>query len=156
MAKTSNQIQINKEAVRLLVIQHGQREAARIACLNENTVRSWAMRYNWSTPTAATKTQPNGHSTLVDNVQNDLAEHERKTKLGLASYASTQAQHLAKNGKLTDSGHFKNMAGGASIVHRWDAKSENSQNVIVNVALLGVQPHEVEAAVIDVDSGVIR
>ncbi len=140
---------VNKEAVRLLVIQHGQREAARIAGLNEDTVCSWAKRYGWS---IASKPQANGHSALVDNVAAQLQEHERKTKLGLAKYASDKAAELAGRGKLTDSGHFKNVAGGASIVHRWDAKSENSQNVVVNVALLGVQPHEVSATVIDVDS----
>ncbi len=80
-----------------------------------------------------------------------LAEHERKTKLGLAKYASDKATELSERGKLTDSTHFKNVAGGASIVHRWDAKTENSQNVIVNVALLGVQPAEVSATVLDVE-----
>ncbi len=81
-----------------------------------------------------------------------LAEHERKTKLGLAKYASDKALELSERGKLTDSGHFKNVAGGASIVHRWDAKSENTQNVIVNVALLGVQPRDVSVETLDVDS----
>ncbi len=141
---------VNKEAVRLLVIQHGQREAARIAGLNEDTVCSWAKRYDWS---VASKPQARtGNTQLVAQIADELGEHERKTKLGLAKYASDKAAELAERGKLTDSGHFKNVAGGASIVHRWDAKTENSQNVVVNVALLGVQPHEVSVETLDVDS----
>ncbi len=143
---------VNKEAVRLLAIQIGVRPAARKLGLNEDTVCSWAKRDNWFVVPANPQTlQAPQAPSPGDVMLNTLAEHERKTKLGLASYASTQAQHLAKNGKLTDSGHFKNVAGGASIVHRWDAKSENTQNVVVNVALLGVQPHEVSATVLDVD-----
>ncbi len=148
-AATATQ-KVNKEAVRLLVIQHGQREAARIAGLNEDTVCSWAKRYGWS---IASKPQARtGDTQLIAQIADELGEHERKTKLGLATYASKQAKHLSENGKLSDSGHFKNVAGGASIVHRWDAKTDQSQNVVVNVALLGVQPSEVSANVLDVDS----
>lgn len=91
-----NATPVNKEAIRVLVIQHGQREAARIAGINENTVRSWAMRYKWSTPTSATKTQPNGHSDLVERISDTLAEHERETRLSLARYARTAAKDAEK------------------------------------------------------------
>ncbi len=88
---------------------------------------------------------------VADNVQSQLQEHERKTKLGLASYATRQAEHLAKKGKLKDHHAFKNVTSGAGVLHRWDAKSENAQNVIVNVAILGVQPNEVTSTVLDVE-----
>ncbi len=139
---------VNKEAVRLLVIQHGQREAARIAGLNENTVRSWAMRYNWAT---ATKSQPNGHSALVERVQSEIERLEHETRSSLARSAARLAKKSERT-TLGNSGHVHNVAKTAAIVHRWDAKSENSQNVVVNVALLGVQPSEVSATVLDVDS----
>ncbi len=138
-----------KEIVRLLYLKEGPQQASKLSGVNYDLVRKWASLGNWKA-----FHKPSQVAIVADNVQADLAEHERKTKLGLAKYASVQAEHLASNGKLKDSGHFKNVAGGASIVHRWDAKSENSQNVIVNVALLGVQPAEVSATVLDVDSGV--
>ncbi len=144
MAKTSQ-----KEIVKLLSLEHGFKRAAELSGVPYDVVRQWSVRGNWKSSQNVTPV-----AVAVANVQADLAEHERKTKLGLASYASTQAQHLAKNGKLKDSGHFKNVAGGASIVHRWDAKSEASQNVIVNVALLGIAPAEVQGSTIDVESGV--
>ncbi len=143
---------VNKEAIRILVLQHGQREAARIAGLNENTVRSWAMRYNWSTPTAATKTQPNGHSPLVDNVASELAKLERETRSSLARSAANLSRQ-SETAKLKDSANVHNVAKTAAIVHRWDTKSENTQNVVVNVALLGIDPASVHSdIVLDVDS----
>ncbi len=128
---------INKEAIRLLVIQHGIREGARIAGLNENTVLSWAHRYNWQ---PAIKTQSNGHSSLVERVSDDLTEHARQTKLGLATYAKRQAEHLASQGKLSDHGAFRNIASGASTLHGWNAEvkpSHFSLNVL-NINTLSV------------------
>ncbi len=139
---------VNKEAVRLLVIQHGQREAARIAGLNEDTVCSWAKRYGWS---IASKPQANGHSALVDRIQSEIERLEHETRSSLARSAARLAKK-SESAELDQSPHVKNVAQTAAIVHRWDAKTENTQNVVVNVALLGVQPHEVEATVIDVES----
>ncbi len=139
--------QKQKELVKLLYLEHGHQRASELSGVNYDLVRKWASLGKWNG-----LHKPSQLSTVVTNIENELQEHERKTKLGLATYASKQAKHLSDNGKLSDSGHFKNVAGGASIVHRWDAKTENTQNVVVNVALLGVQPAEVSATVLDVDS----
>ncbi len=139
--------QKQKELVKLLYLEHGHQRASELSGVNYDLVRKWASLGKWNG-----LHKPSQLATVVANVESELQTHERKTKLGLASYAATQADHLAKNGKLSDSGHFKNVAGGAAIVHRWDAKSENTQNVVVNVALLGVQPHEVSVETLDVDS----
>ncbi len=141
---------VNKEAIRVLVIQHGQREAARIAGLNENTVRSWAMRYHWSTPTAATKTQPNGHSALVDRVTDELAECERETRLGLARYSKRAAQD-AEKASLREAPYVHKAAQVAGIAFKWDAK-EQGNNTVVNVAILGIQPADVQVQTLDVES----
>jgi hypothetical protein len=79
-----------------------------------------------------------------------MQRKERETRLGLATYAEKQSKHLATKGKLKDSGHFKNVTGGAGILHGWDAKEQNQGNVVVNVAILGIDPSEVRAEVIDV------
>ncbi len=159
MATTSNQIQVSKEAVRLLVIQHGQREAARIAGINENTVRSWAMRYKWSTPTAATKTQPNGHSALVERISDELADNERETKLGLARHTTRAIRAINKSvHPVKYTRQANDVAKTASIAFKWNDK-EQSGNTVVNIALLGVDPASVSvdaAPVIDVESGVLE
>ncbi len=148
MAKTSNQIQVNKEAVRLLVIQHGQREAARLAGLNEDTVCSWAKRYGWK---VASKTQANGHSALVERISDELETNERETRLSLSRYSKRAAQE-AEEAKLRDASNVHKAAQVAGITFKWDQKSDMGQNVIVNVALLGVQPDQVQSTTLDVDS----
>ncbi len=89
--KTSTQIHVNKEAVKTLVIQHGQREAARLAGLNENTVRSWAMRYGWSNQ----EVQPsrNQHS-VSDNVAATLQARKQESRSLLSEY-QVKALHEA-------------------------------------------------------------
>ena len=134
-----NATPVSKEAIKLLVLQHGQREAARIAGLNEDTVCSWAHRYNWkpaSKPQART-----GNTQLVERISDELAENERETRLSLARSARRMAKD-AEQATLRNSGEVKNVAQTAAIVHRWDAK-EQTNNVMVNVALLGIQPSEV-------------
>ncbi len=139
---------VNKEAVRLLVVQHGQREAARLAGLNEDTVCSWAKRYGWS---IASKPQANGHSPLVERVASELETLERETRSSLARSAAKLAKR-SESADLEQSGHVHNVAKTAAIVHRWDAKTDQSQNVIVNVALLGIAPSEVATTARIVDS----
>lgn len=142
-----------RELVRLLYLEHGHQKAAELSGVKYSLVRQWAVRGGWIEQRKQALSQ-SVTKQVADNVLSELAAHEHKTKLGLAKYASDKAQELAERGKLKDSGHFKNVAGGASIVHRWDAKADQSQNVIVNVALLGIQPDQVQAQAIDVDSGV--
>ncbi len=156
MSATPVTQKVNKEAIRVLVVQHGQREAARLAGLNENTVRSWALRYGWSKQIRPQPERNHVHP-IADNVATKLATYENETRSGLAKYARQaigQINASVHPAKYTTEAH--NVAKTAAIVHRWDAKSENSQNVVVNVALLGVQPSEVSVETIDVESGVSR
>ncbi len=138
MAKTSNQIQVNKEAVRLLVLQEGVREAARLAGLNENTVLSWAHRYDWK---VAIKSQSHGHSALVDTVQSELEQNERATRISLSRYSKRAAQE-AEEAKLKDAGNVHKAAQVAGITFKWDQKLDSTANVIVNVALLGIPEYQ--------------
>ncbi len=83
---------VNKEAVRVLAIQHGQREAARLAGLNENTVRSWAMRYNWDTQEQA---QPiRNQNTVAERLQDVLAQRKHESRTLLSEY-QVKALHEA-------------------------------------------------------------
>jgi hypothetical protein len=140
---------VNKEAIRVLVLQHGQREAARIAGLNEDTVCSWAHRYGWSKNATSKPQARTGNTKLVERISDELADAERETKLSLAR----STKRLAKDSEtvtLRDAGLVKNVAQTAAIVHRWDAKEQNQGNVVVNVAILGISPDEVRAEVLDV------
>jgi len=62
--------------------------------------------------------------------------------LSLARSAARMAKK-SETAKLRDSQHVKNVAQTAAIVHKWDQKQIQS-NVMVNVALLGINPSEVQ------------
>jgi hypothetical protein len=141
---------VNKEAIRVLVIQHGQREAARIAGLNEDTVCSWAHRYGWSKTIASKPQARTGNTQLVEKISDELAENERQTRLSLSRYAKKAAQDSEK-ATLRDSPYVKQAAQTAAIVHRWDQKDQATGNVVVNVAILGISPDEVQVKGVTVD-----
>jgi len=102
---------VDREAVRVLAIELGAREAARKLGLNENTVLSWARRENWNLPK-----RTGGPKTIeLQSKPGDvlIASHkqlEGATKTGLmltaakAGYesrresASGRVQHVAASG----------------------------------------------------------
>jgi len=86
---------------------------------------------------------------VADSLANELADNERETRLSLSRYAKKAAQDSEK-ATLRDSPYVKQAAQTAAIVHRWDSKEQNQGNVVVNVAILGINPDEVRAEVIDV------
>ncbi len=143
-AVTTNQ----KDVVRALVLQHGQKVASELSEVPYETVRKWTQRGNWLSQNVPKHVA----TTVADNVASELAKLESETRSSLARSAAKLAKR-SESADLEQSGHVHNVAKTAAIVHRWDAKSENNQNVVVNVALLGVQPAEVSATVLDVDSG---
>ncbi len=148
---------VNKEAIRILAMEIGLRPAARKLGLNEDTVCSWADREGWNIANIAKNGRPSVASTLqaspADVLQNELARLERETKLSLAKSAARMS-HEATEAKLKQSSDVHNVAKTAAIVHRWDAKEQQSANIVVNVALLGVDPATVAATTLDVDPGV--
>ncbi len=141
-------VTIDKESVRMLAIQIGVRPAARKLGLNEDRVCKWSERGNWF------PALPDVQGKTVSTVSNPgdvllatLAEHECKTKLGLAKFAKHAIGQINKSVhpvKYTTEAH--SVAKTAAIVHRWDAKEQSSGNVIVNIALLGVDPGTVSVA----------
>ncbi len=150
MLSTTVQTSNQKELVRLLYLEHGHQKASELSGVNYGLVRQWAVRGNWIQERKQALSQ-NVTKLVADNVQSELARLEHKTRTSLARSAANMAEK-AETATLRASGQVHNVAKTAAIVHRWDSKSENSQNVVVNVALLGVQPAEVSATVIDVDS----
>ncbi len=126
---------VNKEAIKLLVIQEGTREAARMAGLNENTVLSWAHRYGWKT---AIKPQSiTGNTRLVERISDELAENERETRLSLSRYAR-RASRDAEEASLREAPYVKQVADVAGKVHKWDQQAPGtvfSLNVL-NLSML--------------------
>jgi hypothetical protein len=139
---------VNKEAVRMLVADIGYQEASQRTGIAYATLRQWSKRGKWKVAaphsqavTAVTRSPVDAHADVI-------AELESQTRMSLARSVKRLAKD-SEHATLRHSGEVKNVAQTAAIVHRWDTK-QTQANVMVNIALLGVDPCEVQAKVTDV------
>ena len=78
---------------------------------------------------------------------NTLADHKRETRISLARSVRRLAKR-AEKAKLSDSKHVLNVAKTAGHTFEdWQPKQSAGANVMVNIALLGVEPGQI------IDSG---
>jgi hypothetical protein len=90
-------------------------------------------------------------------LQNTLQEHGNATKLALSRAARRGAEHLAESNPvaIVKSHHaLRNITAAGSQLHGWEAKSGPAANVMVNIALLGVEPGSVtvQGEIVECDS----
>jgi len=120
----------DREAVRVLAIELGAREAARRLGLNPNTVLSWAKRYNWELPNrkgGVTKASANAitlQSKPGDVLLTVHKELEGRTKTGLAQATAKASEHAAEQDgatNLAQSGKLRDLASAAARIFGWDA-----------------------------------
>ena len=120
---------VDREAVRVLAIELGAREAARRLGLNPNTVLSWAKRYNWELPNrkgGVTKASANAitlQSKPGDVLLTMHKELEGRTKTGLAQATAKASEHAAEQDGATNlncSGKLRDLASAAARVFGWD------------------------------------
>ncbi len=118
--------EIDREAIRLLAIEHGVREAARMTGLNEDRVRQWSSRYQWlHAKTPHDKEAVTNVTTLpADAHLHELQAHERETRLSLARSARKLATE-AESAELGQSSHVLNVAKTAAVVHKWGDEKQN-------------------------------
>ena len=101
MTKTKTQTKpaVDREAVRVLAIELGAREAARRLSIKESTVLSWARRYGWNLPKR--KGGGNGKNALTLAIKPGdalIAAHdelEDATKTALMRTLAKAAQQVA-------------------------------------------------------------
>src|SRR6266478_1281955 len=112
--------------------------------------RQWAKRGNWNghvpkastvphlkPVTSVTKTAPEAHVAIMEERKEQSATH-------LAKYAVNASEDAAKlNGKarLKQAQNVRHVA--AVREHLWPQEKQQQTNVMVNIALLGVQPSEI-------------
>jgi hypothetical protein len=93
-------LDVNREAVRVLCVAVGVREAARRMNLPESTVQAWSARGEWfSAPqplpkAPATKVQPNTPNP-AEELQNTLLERKDQTRLHLSRYVVDASKRAA-------------------------------------------------------------
>ncbi len=118
--------EIDREAIRLLAIEHGVREAARMTGLNEDTVCQWSRRFDWF-PTSPRSNEVRAVSSVSKPGDVHLAELqrlERETRMSLARSAANMSNE-AQTAKLKDANNALNVGKLAGIVHKWGDEKQN-------------------------------
>ncbi len=136
---------VNREAVRILALEHGLKRASELSGVNYQTVRQWSVRGKWKLTPSHSQASITSQN-IGDTVQAELQEHEKQTRLSLAR-ATSRLSHDAEGVSLRDSKHVLNVAKTAAITHRWEGKDQAQANVMVNVALLGISPQQMARTV---------
>jgi hypothetical protein len=125
----------DKESIKTLVVLHGQRKAARIAGLSENTVKSWALRHGWN---KLPKPLPHPMHPIRTRspaaiVADELSENKARSTLALSRYSARAAEEAALHpDKLGIAGKVKDVAG----VHKTLWPEENHREQILQVDFL--------------------
>ena len=128
-AKPRLQAKADREAIRILAIELGAREAARRCGIPEATVCKWASRYKWNLPSRKTgrplKHDVSNLSTLPGDVLlEELARHESKTKLDLARTGSKLASELAATAEVKNARNALDITRMAALLHGWKSQDE--------------------------------
>jgi hypothetical protein len=115
---------VNKEAIRILVQDHGYKTASELSGVKQATLRQWAKRGNWLRPKAGQIVQINhkqalsqtvtpSYSTLGDGHAQKVQEHRDNSLTHLARYAEESGRNLAESGgDLTKARAFQAIAAG--------------------------------------------
>jgi hypothetical protein len=138
----------DKESIKTLVVLHGQRKAARIAGLSENTVKSWALRYGWNKlpKPLPHPTHPIRTRSPAAIVADELSQNKARSTLALSRYSACAAEEAALHpDKLGIAGKVKDVAG----VHKALWPEETAREQILQVDFLvnyspppGVEGHD--------------
>lgn len=125
-----------REAVKVLAIAVGVREAARQTGLEENRVLKWSERYRWfknePKPQPPTVRKDNVITVIKpsDALANALSEDGKETKLSLSRSIRKAAKHVDTelDGRevFQGSDKVKHLVGAASMVHGWEKEEEGS------------------------------
>ena len=131
---------VDREAIRVLAIELGAREAARRTGVNENTILSWAHRCRWNLPKRAGRPAINPAIELQSKPGDILiAEHkslEAKTKTSLSRAVAKAAEHASTQPPLEvhNPAQLRDLASSATKVFGWDKK--NKPDVQINQLVL--------------------
>lgn len=138
MSSSIRQQPVNREAVRILALEHGLKRASELSGVAYETVKKWSQRQHWNVSVqhsqAIVPAVP-----VADSVAAELQEHERETRLSLARYSARAAKD-SEQLSVRQAPLVHKVAQVAGITHQWSDKREGQSNVMVNVALLGIDP----------------
>lgn len=134
---------IDREAVKVLAIAVGVREAARRLGLKESRVQQWSSRDQWfkqPDPVQLPPTVTKNNVTTVTKPSQVLADvlkqRSNKTKLHLSKYVLDASKRAEQSkGELKHAKAVKEVARTASLIHSWQEKDQSTGPL--NLNLLG-------------------
>ena len=155
-------LEIDREAVKVLVMELGCREAARRMGLNENTVMAWSRRFGWletrpaNVPLPPSVIQPARNARTASEALADAYKDDRvQTRLAMSRAtrkAATALEQKDGNSLLSDGGTtLKTVAQAASLVHGWQEQSQ-ARVVVCLQALEQSQGAELSVSPIDTNA----
>jgi transposase len=138
--KTQTKPAVDREAVRVLAIELGAREAARRLGIKESTVLSWARRYDWKLPKrkggaiSAIKL----HSKPGDALIVAHEELEEATKTALMQTLAKAAQQVAGKPGLdvSNTAQLRDICLAAARIFGWDGKPQTEINITNQVGVV--------------------
>jgi hypothetical protein len=131
--KPQTKLPVDREAVRVLAIELGVREAARRCGLSEDRVRKWSSRYKWLEQRAPKQQQ--AAVTVVTKpgdvllaTHKELGERSRTAILQAGAAAAEQARDRAVPLPVNDVQQFAQLTGALARVLGWGNDSRPSVN----------------------------
>lgn len=138
-------LEIDRDQVRLLVVQHGVRETARILGLPMATVAAWSARGDWlkpapvqSLPRSMVQAPASGAINVAQKALAAYQEDRLQTRLGASRVVRRAVQTLERKDDdelLVDGGQtIKTVVQSAAIVHGWADQSPGK--VVISLAAM--------------------
>ncbi len=132
-------VPVDREAVRLLAIQLGVREAARRTGLNESTVKSWSARHNWF----AVSHHPNSEKSIAssaskpgDVLLQSISENIGKARAHLAKVVQESASKV-KAVTIESAKELRDLAATArDLGPGWEARNDAASGLAVNILIV--------------------
>ena len=135
---------VSKEEVRLAVIELGYKRASEKLGINYATIRQWAKRGKWNVTRSHAQQTVTAVTKPSEAVLDELAEHERETRLSLAKSARRMAKDCEEL-PVREAEKALTVAKTMAIVHRQDeGKGQSFSLNVLNMGDLAVQVNEGE------------
>ncbi len=86
---------VNREAVRILAIEHGLKKASELSNINYERVKKWSQRGHWNS--SVTHSQSNVPSVpIADAVEREHKRQKARSKLALARYTAEASEEASR------------------------------------------------------------
>lgn len=125
---------VDKDQMRMLVLDVGAAEAQRMTGVNGNTIRQWISRYGWldhlkpqNAPKVPKSMQPQIVTNVtqpVDAVLKKQQQEATETRSNLSTSLATLSEQ-AKNATLADARNVHEVVKAASTLHGWNNPQES-------------------------------